>query len=61
MIMSTVMELGDEGIMMQESKVSFIAGVWESDIRLKLPTLKVDWTFELLCDPLLTISPNLFF
>ena len=23
--------------------------------------VKVDWTFELLCDPLLTISPNLFF
>ena len=23
--------------------------------------LKVDWTFELLLDPLLTISPNLFF
>ena len=23
--------------------------------------LKVDWTFELLWDPLLTISPNLFF
>ena len=23
--------------------------------------VKVDWTFELLWDPLLTISPNLFF
>ena len=24
-------------------------------------SFKVDWTFELLLDPLLTISPNLFF
>ena len=28
---------------------------------LKTFSLKVDWTFELLWDPLLTISPNLFF
>ena len=27
----------------------------------KKGSFKVDWTFELLWDPLLTISPNLFF
>ena len=44
---------------------SLVAEYWKFVMHLfvnyLIVCLKVDWTFELLWDPLLTISPNIFF
>ena len=43
--------------------VNFLKISWEESAKITIfnRPFKVDWTFELLWDPLLTISPNLVF